>query len=273
MPVYDKPMIYYPLSVLMLAEIRDILLISSPHDLPGFKKLLGNGSQLGINIEYKEQAEPNGLAEAFLLAESFIAGDRCSLILGDNLFYGENFINGFKEAIATPDGASVFGYRVAQPEEYGVVEFDETSKVISIEEKPQAPRSNYAIPGLYCYDDKVVEYTKGLAPSARGELEITDLNRIYLEKGQLNVKLIGRGAAWLDTGNADALLEASQFVQTMQHRTNLSIACIEEIAYENKWIDEDQLELLGRKLEKTTYGQYLLSLLSHDKGPKMEYSI
>ena len=268
MPVYDKPMIYYPLSVLMTAGIRKTLFITTAQDLPGFERLLGDGSQLGMEIEYRIQDAPNGLAEAFLIGESFIEGERSCLILGDNLFYGERFQVGLNNAITNSTGATIFGYPVAHPEEYGVVEFDESSKVISLEEKPKVPRSKYAIPGLYCYDENVVDYAKALKPSARGELEITDLNRIYLEQGRLHVQLIARGAAWLDTGSADSLLEASQFVQTMQHRTNVAISCIEEIAYHNNWIDAEQLEKLGRTLEKTRYGQYILSLLPMPTPPR-----
>jgi len=264
-PVYDKPMIYYPLSVLMRAGIREILLISTPVDLPAFQRLFRDGSDYGIRMHYAEQPTPRGLADAFLLGETFLQGAPATLILGDNLFYGAEFINAMASANERPDGfrgATIFGYRVANPRDYGVVEFDKEGRVLSLEEKPEVPKSNYAVPGIYCYDDQVVEFAKRLKPSARGELEITDLNRMYLERGQLQVITLGRGVAWLDTGNPDALLEASHFVQTIQHRTNLRIACIEEIAYDNGWIDGEGLARLASMQEKTEYGRYLGSLLS-----------
>jgi glucose-1-phosphate thymidylyltransferase len=262
MPVYDKPMIYYPISVLMLAGIRDILIISTPHDLPNFKKLLGDGSQMGVNFAYAEQPKPEGLAQAFLIGKEFLGGSPATLILGDNLFYGHDFTKFLKKSDVQEDGATVFGYYVANPSDYGVVEFNESGKVISLEEKPKFPKSNYAVPGLYFYDEKVVEYAEDLKPSPRGELEITDLNRIYLEQGNLQVELLGRGTAWLDTGNPQALLEAGQFVQAIESRQGLKIACLEEIAYHNKWISAETLEERAASLGKTTYATYLRALLS-----------
>ena len=257
LPIFDKPMIYYPLSTLMLAGIRDILIISTPTDLPNFKRLLGDGSEYGLRLSYKEQPSPDGLAQAFILGEEFIGDDSCAMILGDNIFYGNGLSHLLREAAETPDKATVFGYYVEDPERFGVVEFDETGKVISVEEKPQSPKSNYAITGLYFYDNRVVEYAKGLKPSARGELEITDLNRIYLENGDLNVKLLGRGYAWLDTGTMDSLLEAGQFVSMIEKRQGIKISALEEIAYKKGWIDKDKLLESAAKYGKSTYGQHL----------------
>lgn len=261
MPVYDKPMIYYPLSTLMLAGIREVLIISTPRDLPMFKELLGSGEELGMRFEYIVQNQPNGLAQAFVLGENFLDGEAGCLILGDNMFYGQGFSSMLKEAAQTNKGACVFGYYVKDPRAYGVVEFDEHGKVISLEEKPEKPKSNYAVPGLYFYDASVVAKAKALKPSARGEYEITDLNKCYLNEDSLQVKLFGRGFAWLDTGNCDSLLEASNFVETIQKRQGFYVSCIEEIAWRNKWISDAQLKVLGHQLDKTAYGQYILSLL------------
>ncbi|MDD3945819.1 MAG: glucose-1-phosphate thymidylyltransferase RfbA [Bacteroidales bacterium] len=260
MPVYDKPMIYYPLSTLMLAGIKEILIISTPRDLPMFKDLLGSGEELGMKFQYKVQKIPNGLAQAFVLGAEFLEGGPGCLILGDNLFYGQGFTNLLQEASSINKGAYIFGYYVKDPRAYGVVEFDKNNQVISLEEKPTIPKSNYAVPGLYFYDRTVTEKARILNPSARGEYEITDLNRLYLEEGSLKVKLFGRGFAWLDTGNSDALLDASNYVATVQNRQGLYIACIEEIAWRNGWIDNEQLKKLGQSLEKTIYGQYILNL-------------
>ena len=260
MPVYDKPMIYYPLSTLMLAGIREILIISTPRDLPMFKELLGTGEDLGMRIEYKIQDVPNGLAQAFVLGADFLNGEKGCLILGDNMFYGQGFSTMLKRAAAIETGACVFGYYVQDPRAYGVVEFDEQGKVISLEEKPANPKSNYAIPGLYFYDATVTEKAANLKMSARGEYEITDLNKLYLEEGTLKVELFGRGFAWLDTGNCDSLLEASDFVATIQNRQGFYVSCIEEIAWRNGWITTEQLRQLGQSLDKTNYGQYLLEL-------------
>ena len=261
MPVYDKPMIYYPLSTLMLAGIREVLIISTPRDLPMFEQLLGSGEDLGMKFEYVVQEQPNGLAQAFVLGADFLNGEAGCLILGDNLFHGQNFSAMLKAAAAVEDGASIFGYYVKDPTAYGVVEFDESGKVISLEEKPKVPKSNYAVPGLYFYDKTVTEKARALKPSARGEYEITDLNKMYLEEGKLNVRLFGRGFAWLDTGNCDSLLEAGNFVETIQKRQGYYIACIEEIAWRNKWIDDERLRALGERSKVTLYGQYILSLL------------
>lgn len=258
LPIYDKPMIYYPLSVLMLAGIRDILIISTPEDLPNFEKLLGNGEHFGIKLSYTIQPHPNGLAEAFILGETFIGDDNVCLILGDNIFYGQHFSNQLRRASCQTTGATVFGYYVNNPKRFGVVEFDQYGKALSIEEKPSQPKSNYAITGLYFYDNHVVEIAKKIKPSHRGELEITDVNNIYLQEQRLNVELLGRGFAWLDTGTHDSLLEASQFVQTIEHRQGLKIACLEEIAYTNHWIDDKQLLERAEVFKKTGYGQYLL---------------
>lgn len=259
LPVYDKPMIYYPLSVLMMAGIRDILIISTPHDLPNFKRLLGDGSQYGVNFSYKVQPSPDGLAQAFLLGEEFIGGDPCALVLGDNIFYGNGLTRTLRGAVkkAEEGGATVFGYYVDDPERYGVVEFDANHKAISIEEKPTEPKSNYAVTGLYFYDSRVVEYAKRVRPSARGELEITDLNRMYLDDGSLNVRTLGRGYAWLDTGTMDSLFEAGEFVRTVQRAQGLPIAVAEEIAYENGWIDKEQLLQSAEKYGKSPYGRHL----------------
>jgi len=261
MPVYDKPMIYYPLSTLMLAGIKEILIISTPRDLPMFKDLLGSGEELGMKFQYKVQEVPNGLAQAFVLGSDFLEDGPGCLILGDNLFYGQGFTSLLQEASSLEKGAYIFGYYVKDPRAYGVVEFDKNNKVISLEEKPAMPKSNYAVPGLYFYDHTVTEKARILKPSARGEYEITDLNRLYLEEGSLKVKLFGRGFAWLDTGNSDALLDASNYVATVQNRQGLYIACIEEIAWRNGWIDNEQLKKLGQSLGKTIYGQYILNLV------------
>ena len=261
MPIYDKPMIYYPLSVLMLANIREILIISTPRDLPVFQDLLGDGSQLGLTIEYKIQENPNGLAEAFILGEEFIGDSSAALILGDNIFYGHGLSRILEDASKLTEGARIFGYPVKDPRAYGVVEFDGNGVAISLEEKPINPKSEHAIPGLYFYDNSVVKKAKALKPSERGELEITDLNRVYLEEGNLTVSDLGRGMAWLDTGTHDALLEASNFVEAIQKRQGFYIACIEEIAYKKKWVSADQLEELAKPLMKTEYGEYLKSIL------------
>ncbi len=261
MPVYDKPMIYYPLSTLMLAGIREVLIISTPRDLPMFRELLGTGENLGMKFDYIVQEVPNGLAQAFVLGEKFVGNDSVCLILGDNIFYGQGFSQMLRQAQKLEKGACVFGYYVKDPRAYGVVEFDDSGTVISIEEKPEFPKSNYAVPGLYFYDNSVVERAKVLKPSARGEYEITDLNKTYLEEGNLHVELFGRGFAWLDTGNCDSLLEAGNFVETIQKRQGFYVSCIEEIAWRNQWISDIQLQVLGESLNKTEYGRYLLSLL------------
>lgn len=259
-PVYDKPMIYYPLTVLMLAGVEEILLISTPRDLPSFEQLLGDGSQWGLKISYAEQPKPEGLAQAFLIGEEFLAGEPVCLVLGDNLFYGHDLAKSLMAASRRKDGATVFGYHTNQPEQYGVVEFDAAGNVVSLEEKPSKPKSNYAVPGIYFYDDHVVELTKGLKPSPRGELEITDLNRLYLERGELRVELLGRGTTWLDTGTPDSLADATQFVQVIQQRQGLKIACPEEVAYLQGRIDRDKLAESVAKYAKTPYGEYLASL-------------
>lgn len=260
MPVYDKPMIYYPLSTLMLAGIREILIISTPRDLPMFRELLGTGEELGMSFSYKIQETPNGLAQAFVLGADFLNGEPGCLILGDNMFYGSGFSAMLRRAAGREKGACIFGYEVKDPRAYGVVEFDKTGKVVSLEEKPAAPKSNYAVPGLYFYDATVTEKAKSLKPSARGEYEITDLNKLYLEEGTLQVELFGRGFAWLDTGNCDSLLEAANFVETIQNRQGFYVSCIEEIAWRNNWITNEQLLTLGQKLDKTEYGKYLVEL-------------
>jgi len=259
MPVYDKPMIYYPLSTLMLAGIREVLIISTPRDLPMFEELLGDGSRIGMELHYKVQLVPNGLAQAFVLGAEFLQGEAGCLILGDNMFYGQGFSQMLQQAVQQTEhakGACIFGYEVSDPRAYGVVEFDKNGKVLSLEEKPQQPKSNYAVPGLYFYDDTVCERAKNLQPSARGEYEITDLNKLYLNEGSLQVKLFGRGFAWLDTGNCDSLLEAGNFIATIQNRQGFYVACIEEIAWRNGWISTDQLRALGQEM-KTAYGRYL----------------
>ncbi|ONI38202.1 glucose-1-phosphate thymidylyltransferase [Candidatus Epulonipiscium fishelsonii] len=264
LPIYDKPMIYYPLSTLMLANINEILIISTPHDLPLYKKLLGDGKSLGMHFEYKVQPEPKGLAQAFLIGEDFIGSEKVALVLGDNIFYGKGFSGALLNASMLQEGGTIFGYIVNDPTAYGVVEFDKNGKAISIEEKPAEPKSNYAVPGLYFYDNNVIEIAKSIQPSDRGELEITAVNNIYLEQGKLNVELFGRGMAWLDTGTCEGLTEASSFVQAIQKRQGLYVACIEEIAYRNKWITKDQLIKLAQPMLKIEYGQYLINI-SHEK--------
>jgi glucose-1-phosphate thymidylyltransferase len=261
LPVYDKPMIYYPLSTLMLAGIQDILIISTPDDTPRFESLLGDGSQWGLNISYKVQPSPDGLAQAFILGDTFIGNDLSVLVLGDNIFYGHDFNELLGNAMQRDDGATVFAYHVHDPERYGVAEFDKTNKVLSLEEKPQHPKSNYAVTGLYFYDKDVVAMAKSLQPSARGELEITDLNRLYLDKQKLNVEIMGRGYAWLDTGTHDSLLEASQFIATLENRQGLKVSCPEEISYRRGWINASQLEKLAAPLSKNGYGHYLQRVL------------
>ncbi|HCB1682056.1 TPA: glucose-1-phosphate thymidylyltransferase RfbA [Citrobacter braakii] len=257
LPVYDKPMIFYPISVLMLAGIRDILIISTPDDLPAFKRLLGDGSQFGVNFSYEEQPTPDGLAQAFIIGEEFINNDSCALVLGDNIYFGQSFGKKLEAASQLKSGATVFGYQVLDPERFGVVEFDENYKALSIEEKPLKPKSNWAVTGLYFYDNNVVEMAKQVKPSARGELEITTLNQMYLEQGNLQVELLGRGFAWLDTGTHDSLVDASQFIHTIEKRQGMKVACLEEIAYRNKWISRDQLFEQANKMSKNGYGQYL----------------
>jgi glucose-1-phosphate thymidylyltransferase len=262
LPVFDKPMIYYPLSTLMLAGIRDVLIISTPQDTPRFEQLLGSGEQWGMNFTYAVQASPDGLAQAFLIGESFIGNDPCALVLGDNIFHGHDFHDLLASATKRDDGATVFAYHVHDPERYGVVEFDAAGKAVSLEEKPAVPKSSYAVTGLYFYDQRVVDFAKSLKPSPRGELEITDLNRIYLEQGRLSVEIMGRGYAWLDTGTHESLLDASHFIATLEARQGLKVACPEEIAYRQKWIDAAQLERLAKPLIKNGYGKYLQRVLN-----------
>lgn len=261
LPIYDKPMIYYPLSVLMLSGIKEVLIISNPEYIHLYKNLLGDGSKLGMKFDYKIQEKPRGLSDAFIVGENFIGMDDVCLILGDNVFYGQGFVSKLEKASKNKLGATIFGYYVNNPKDFGVVEFDDNGKVLSLEEKPEYPKSNYAIPGLYYYDNSVVQRAKNLKPSARGELEITDLNREYLAEGKLHVELLGRGFAWLDTGTYDGLANAADFVRTIQKRTGLYVACIEEIAYKNNWISKEQFEAIGHEHEKTEYGQYIISLL------------
>ncbi|AZV06358.1 glucose-1-phosphate thymidylyltransferase [Enterobacter sp. N18-03635] len=261
LPIYDKPMIYYPLSVLMLAGIRDILIITTPEDCDSFKRLLGNGAHLGINLSYKVQPSPDGLAQAFILGEEFIANDKVCLVLGDNIFFGQAFGKQLRHAVDNLSGATVFGYKVMDPERFGVVEFDDNFNAISIEEKPKHPKSNWAVTGLYFYDNQVVEIAKKVKPSDRGELEITSINQEYLNQGALKVEQLGRGFAWLDTGTHDSLLEASQFVQTVEKRQGFKIACLEEIAYNQGWLSKEDIKSIGSSLSKTGYGNYLLSLI------------
>jgi glucose-1-phosphate thymidylyltransferase len=262
LPVFDKPMVYYPLSNLMLANIRDILIISTPQDTPRFEQLLGSGEQWGLHLSYAVQPSPDGLAHAFLIGESFIGNSPTALILGDNIFYGHDFERLLRNAMTRVNGATVFVYHVQDPERYGVVEFDASGKVVTLEEKPEQPKSNYVVTGLYFYDEQVVEYAKSLKPSGRGELEITDLNKIYLEVGKLNVEVLGRGYAWLDTGTHETLLDASRFISTLEQRQGLKVACLEEIAYRKGWIDAEQLKKLADRLSKNLYGKYLLQILS-----------
>jgi glucose-1-phosphate thymidylyltransferase len=262
LPIYDKPMIYYPLSVLMLAGIQEVLIISTPEDLPNFEKLLGCGKQFGMQLSYAEQPSPDGLAQAFIIGEEFIGDDPVCLVLGDNIFHGQHFTGALKNANSQTVGGTVFGYLVNDPERFGVVEFDKNGKAISIEEKPDAAKSNYVVTGLYFYDNDVVEIAKSIEPSERGELEITSVNNVYLKRGTLNVERFGRGFAWLDTGTHDSLLEASQYVQTIEHRQGLKVACLEEIAYNSGWIDAAELKQQAQKFAKTGYGQYLLKLLN-----------
>ncbi|MDR0805279.1 MAG: glucose-1-phosphate thymidylyltransferase RfbA [Enterobacteriaceae bacterium] len=262
LPIYDKPMIYYPLSVLMLAGIRDILIISTPDDLPSFQRLLGSGEAFGINLSYAAQPSPDGLAQAFLIGEEFINGDSCCLVLGDNIYFGQGFSPKLRSVVTRDHGATVFGYQVMDPERFGVVEFDDNFKALSIEEKPAQPKSNWAVTGLYFYDNQVVDLAKQVKPSPRGELEITSINQMYLEQGTLNVELLGRGFAWLDTGTHDSLLEASSFVQTVEKRQGFKVACLEEIAWRNGWLDDAHVQQSAKLLAKTGYGKYLQDLLN-----------
>lgn len=262
LPIYDKPMIFYPVSVLMLAGIRDILIISTPDDMPSFQRLLGDGSQFGVNFSYAIQPSPDGLAQAFIIGEKFIGNDACALVLGDNIYFGQSFGKKLEAAAAKTSGATVFGYQVLDPERFGVVEFDENFKALSIEEKPLKPKSDWAVTGLYFYDNNVVEMAKDVKPSARGELEITTLNQIYLEQGDLHVELLGRGFAWLDTGTHDSLMDASQFIHTIEKRQGMKVACLEEIGYRNKWLSAEGVAAQAERLKKTEYGAYLKRLLN-----------
>lgn len=262
LPIYDKPMVYYPLSVLMLAGIRDVLIISTPEDIDGFKRLLGDGAQFGIQLEYAVQPSPDGLAQAFIIGESFIGDSNVCLVLGDNIFYGQGFTPMLRQAVAHQKGATVFGYQVKDPERFGVVEFDEQKRAISLEEKPKQPKSHFAVTGLYFYDNDVIEIAKQVKPSERGELEITTVNQMYLERGDLNVELLGRGFAWLDTGTHASLLEAAQFVETIEKRQGYKVACLEEIALNNGWLSKEQVLDIGQSMSKNDYGQYLISLVS-----------
>lgn len=266
LPIYDKPMIYYPLSVLMLAGIRDILVITTPQDIDGYRRLLGDGSRFGVNLEYAEQPSPDGLAQAFIIGEKFIGSQSVCLVLGDNIFYGQGFTPKLRQTVARTGGATVFGYQVKDPERFGVVEFDAEKRVVSIEEKPQQPKSNYAVTGLYFYDNDVIEIAKKIKPSHRGELEITSVNQAYLERGDLNVELLGRGFAWLDTGTHESLLEAGMFVQTIEHRQGLKIACLEEIAFNNGWLSVEHLAEASDRLNKNSYGAYLKRVIEHYGG-------
>ena len=261
LPIYDKPMVYYPLSVLMLAGIREVLIISTPEDIDGFKRLLGDGSQFGITLSYAIQPSPDGLAQAFIIGEKFIGKSNVCLVLGDNIFYGQGFTPMLREAIARKKGATVFGYQVKDPERFGVVEFDDQKRAISLEEKPKQPKSNFAVTGLYFYDNDVIQIAKQVKPSERGELEITTVNQMYLERGDLNVELLGRGFAWLDTGTHESLLEAAHFVETVQNRQGYKVACLEEIAFNNGWLTKEQVLEIGQSMSKNDYGQYLISLL------------
>jgi len=260
LPIYDKPMIYYPISVLMLAGIKEILVISTPDDIAGYQRLLGSGQDFGISIEYAVQPSPDGLAQAFLIGEEFIGDGNVALVLGDNIFYGQHFTDNLKRSVARGSGATVFGYHVRDPERFGVIEFDADGKVLSIEEKPSVPKSKYAVTGLYFYDNDVIDIAKSIQPSSRGELEITDVNKIYQARGQLSVELLGRGFAWLDTGTHDSLMEAGQFVQTVEHRQGLKVACLEEIAFSNGWLSKPDLLAQAEKLKKTSYGEYLFKV-------------
>ena len=262
LPVYDKPMIYYPISVLMLAGIQEILIISTPEDLPSFKRLLGDGSQFGINLQYAEQPSPDGLAQAFIIGEEFINGERCALVLGDNIYFGQGFGKKLEDVAKREQGATVFGYQVLDPERFGVVDFDKDFNALSIEEKPLKPKSNWAVTGLYFYDSDIVEMAKQVKPSPRGELEITTLNEMYLQKGKLKVEILGRGFAWLDTGTHDSLIEASQFIHTIEKRQGFKVACLEEIAYNKKWLTKEQVATQAASLSKTAYGQYLAQLIN-----------